>query len=203
MRGAERVGAAVRVPTAMGAPKLAGWQPDARASGRWAATALALLLLALVAVPAAAPAWAQTAGATGGEVTEIARGLKCPVCENQSVADSPSPLAVEMRGYIERRLAAGEPREAIVRDLVERYGEGILLDPPRQAFTLLVWWLPIVSLAVGALIVALSLRRWRHGSRPLEENDTNGDALVMGEPELEHYRARLAEELARRGEGRA
>ena len=164
---------------------------------------MALLLLVLVAVPAAAPAWAQTAGGTGGEVTEIARGLKCPVCENQSVADSPAPLAVEMRGYIERRLAAGEPREAIVRDLVERYGEGILLDPPRQGFTLLVWWLPIISLAVGALIVGLSLRRWRHASRPLEEGDTNADALVMGEPELEHYRARLAEELARRGEGRA
>src|SRR5215212_6911933 len=126
------------------------------------ALVLALGLVAFGAVPGAA-AQQEAEAAVGGEVEAIARTLKCPVCENQSVADSPAPLAREMRAYIERRLAAGDSRQAIVRDLVDRYGEGILLEPPREGFTLLIWWLPPLSLAVGAIVVALALRR---GMRP-------------------------------------
>ena len=109
------------------------------------------------------PVAAQDATPVQRETVEIARTLKCPVCESQSVADSPSQLAQEMRVYIQRRLEAGESREAIVQDLVDRYGEGILLEPPRAGFTLLVWWLPWLSLALGGAVVALALRR-RAGS---------------------------------------
>jgi cytochrome c-type biogenesis protein CcmH len=106
---------------------------------------------------------AQDASPAQRETVEIARTLKCPVCESQSVADSPSQLAQEMRVYIQRRLEAGESREAILQDLVDRYGEGILLEPPRAGFTLLVWWLPWLSLALGGAVVGLALRR-RSGS---------------------------------------
>src|SRR5262249_45761912 len=109
------------------------------------------------------PVAAQDATPTQRETVEIARTLKCPVCESQSVADSPSQLAQEMRAYIQRRLEAGESRDAILQDLVDRYGEGILLGPPRAGFTLLVWWLPWLSLALGGAVVGLALRR-RAGS---------------------------------------
>jgi cytochrome c-type biogenesis protein CcmH len=160
-----------------------------------------LALVALAALPAAMGA--QDSAAVQREATEIARTLKCPVCENQSVAESPSPLAREMRAYIQRRLEAGDSREAIVQDLVERYGEGILLEPPRAGFTLLVWWLPLLSLGLGAGVVALALWRWKQAppqlAAPAEAAPDAGD----GEPEdLARYRAWLAAELERRERGR-
>lgn len=156
-------------------------------------------LLAIAALLQPPASWAQQAEPPPSPATlEIARTLKCVVCQNQSVADSPSPLAQEMRAYIERRLAAGDSREAIVRDLVDRYGEGILLEPPRAGFSGLVWWLPVLSLAVGAAVVALALRRSRTTADPLEAT-----SVPLGSDELAHYRGRLAEELARREGERA
>jgi cytochrome c-type biogenesis protein CcmH len=134
---------------------------SARRWARWASAVGALLAL-LLAVGSVAAQEAEPPPSP--EALEIARTLKCLVCQNQSVADSPSPLAQEMRAYIARRLAAGDSREAIVRDLVERYGEEILLEPPRAGFTALVWWLPVVSLVVGALAVALTLRPWQRSA---------------------------------------
>jgi cytochrome c-type biogenesis protein CcmH len=186
--------------------------------------AAALLLAGLFALAGGLlvpVAWAQEAPPSP-EAVEIARTLKCPVCENQSVADSPAQLAQEMRAYIQRRLGAGDQRATIVADLVDRYGEGILLEPPRSGFTLLVWWLPALSLALGAAVVALTLRRWtrpsaapdpapaaRHaGAR--SESGHNGTAGPAGMPagpedlspeEIERYRARVADELARRERG--
>ena len=192
----------------------------------WSGTAASLL--ALVAALAGllwlpGKGWAQDGAALEREMAEIARTLRCPVCENQSVADSPAQLAQEMRAYIQRRLAAGESRQAIVQDLVDRYGEGILLEPPRQGFTLLVWWLPLLSLALGAAVVALTLRR--RTAPPLappnpgggeeetdpgggeEETDARGRADVslpdLSPEELTHYRAQLAAELERRERGLA
>jgi cytochrome c-type biogenesis protein CcmH len=161
----------------------------------------ALLLAATLTLLApAAVAAAQEPTPAQRETTEIARTLKCPVCENQSVAESPSQLAQEMRAYIQRRLEAGDTRQAILRDLVERYGESILLEPPRAGFTLLVWLLPLVSLAAGALIVARALRR---GARPTAHRSpsvpaTEAEPLPTLSPdETAYYRARLDAELAR------
>jgi cytochrome c-type biogenesis protein CcmH len=159
------------------------------------------------------PAYGQASTPTQREAQEIARTLKCPVCESQSVADSPSQLAQEMRTYIERRLDAGESRDEIVQDLTDRYGEGILLEPPRRGFTLIVWWLPVLSLALGAAVVGLTLRRVVR--RPGGAASLTGPALAAAHPaahsqdtptelapdEQAHYRARLAEELARRERG--
>lgn len=166
----------------------------------------AVVLLTVVALLLPAVAAAQDATATQREAQEIGRTLKCPVCENQSVADSPSQLAQEMRAYIQRRLEAGESRQAIVRDLVDRYGEGILLEPPREGFTLIVWWLPVLSLAVGAAIVLVTLRRARRGASPVASShgEEEGDLVPgLAPDEVAHYRARLADELARRERGPA
>ncbi|HZU05458.1 MAG TPA: cytochrome c-type biogenesis protein [Chloroflexota bacterium] len=158
-----------------------------------------LALVALAVLPTAA--WAQDSAAVQREATEIARTLKCPVCENQSVAESPSPLAREMRAYIQRRLAAGDSREAIVQDLVERYGEGILLEPPRAGFTLLVWWLPLLSLGLGAGVVALALWRWKQAPTHLVAPAEPLDEREVAPEDLARYRAWLAAELERRERG--
>ena len=168
-----------------------GWQ---RWVSAWRSRATALLVVAALAVmlPSGLVAAQQEEPPVSPEALEIARSLKCLVCQNQSVADSPSPLAQEMRAYIDRRLAAGDSREVIVRDLVERYGEEILLEPPRVGFTALVWWLPVLSLAIGALAVALTLR----AGRPPRAAAEPAPLAALTPEELARYRQRLTAELA-------
>jgi cytochrome c-type biogenesis protein CcmH len=91
---------------------------------------------------------------------EVASQLRCVVCQNLSVADSPSEMAGQMRAIVRERLAAGDSPEQVQRYFVERYGEWILLAPPRQGFNLLVWVFPFVAVAVGLVVVAVMLRRW-------------------------------------------
>jgi cytochrome c-type biogenesis protein CcmH len=82
------------------------------------------------------------------------------VCQNLSVADSPSDLAKEMRNLVRELVAQGKSRQEIEAYFVSRYGEFVLLAPPKQGFNLLVWVLPFLALAVGAAGVYLVARRW-------------------------------------------
>ena len=102
------------------------------------------------------------------EVRQIAAELRCPVCQNLSVADSPSRMAEQMQDLIRERLEAGESPEDVKSYFVERYGEWILLAPKREGFNLLVWILPFVGLAGGAAGLYGVLRRWkkRSGAAP-------------------------------------
>jgi cytochrome c-type biogenesis protein CcmH len=102
-------------------------------------------------------------------VNDIASGLRCPVCQNLSVADSPSRLAGEMRSEIETRLEAGETPEEVRAFFVDRYGEWVLLAPERRGLNLLPWVLPIAGLVVGAAIWFAAFRRRpdRRGAPPV------------------------------------
>lgn len=155
--------------------------------------ALVLALLGLL-VLLGGPRTALADRAHEAEMREIARVLACPVCQGLSVADSPSPLATQMRGTILEKLEAGERREQIVRYFVDRYGEGILFDPPKRGFSLLIWWVPIMAALAGAALLGLSLRRWLRRPAPAA-------AEPLAPDELAAYRPLLEAELARR-EGR-
>ena len=123
----------------------------------------ALVLLALVA----APVWAVAAAVDEKTVQEIAAQLRCVVCQSLSVADSPSETANQMRGIIRERLAAGETPVQVRDYFVEKYGQWILLSPPRRGFDLLVWVVPFAALGAGLVLVALVLRRWRRTPSPV------------------------------------
>lgn len=127
------------------------------------------------------------------QVREIGAELRCPVCQNLSVADSPSPLATEMRAVIRGKLGAGEGREAIMRYFVERYGEEVLLNPPRQGFTLLVWLGAALGVTAGAGLLALRVR----GALRKEDVPTPVRAGAVSPREQERYEAALDAELAR------
>lgn len=89
----------------------------------------------------------------------VASKLRCPVCQNESVADSQSELSAQMRTLIREKLAAGETEDQIIRYFVSRYGEWILLEPPRQGVLWFVWLAPAAALLVGAAGVIAYLRR--------------------------------------------
>ena len=125
---------------------------------RAAALVLAFVCASLVALPAVAQQ--PAAPVSEPEAYEIASQLRCVVCQNLSVADSPSEMATQMRALVRERLAAGDSREQVIQYFVDRYGEWILLAPRREGFTLLVWIAPAVAVLAGLGIVALVLRRW-------------------------------------------
>ena len=122
-----------------------------------------VLLLGLVALPTAAQPPATPV--SDPMVYEVSSQLRCVVCQNLSVADSPSEMAAQMRAVVRERLAAGESPEQVKQYFVDRYGEWILLAPRRRGFNLLVWGFPVAAVLVGVVVVMFLLRRWtRHGA---------------------------------------
>jgi cytochrome c-type biogenesis protein CcmH len=121
-----------------------------------------VLALAPVVVLAAA-----LLGRTGGgapasiedRVQAIAAGLRCPVCQNLSVADSPSRLAGEMRREIDAQVRAGRSDEEIRAFFVDRYGEWVLLEPTRRGLNLLPWLVPVVGLLGGLVVWGVLVHR--------------------------------------------
>ena len=119
------------------------------------------LLVAAVAVVGLAAVFASDGpdrpASIDDRVHEIGAGLRCPVCLNLSVADSPSALAGEMRAEIETQLRSGRSPEQVRAFFVDRYGEWILLAPP--GLNLLPWAIPLVGLLVGAALWIGFVRR--------------------------------------------
>jgi cytochrome c-type biogenesis protein CcmH len=139
-----------------------GWLRRCLHRGRLVALAAAILLAAGQGLAASAP----SAQAIDERVREIASDLRCVVCQNLSVADSPSDLAKEMRNLVRELVEQGKSRQEIEAYFVSRYGEFVLLAPPKHGFNLLVWVLPFLALALGAVGVYLVARRW--AARPAE-----------------------------------
>ena len=145
----------------------------------------ALAVLALLAGPLA-PGLAAAASVDEKTVHDIAAQLRCVVCQSLSVADSPSETANQMRGVIRERLAAGDTPEQVVAYFVDKYGQWILLAPTREGFNVLVWAAPFAALAVGLVVVAITLGRWRRRAAAVSAGVAAPD---------EAMRARIAREL--------
>ncbi|HWN90338.1 MAG TPA: cytochrome c-type biogenesis protein, partial [Verrucomicrobiae bacterium] len=119
------------------------------------------VLLAVLAVSTALTGIARAASPVDERVVhDVAAQLRCVVCQNLSVADSPSETANQMRQIIRERLAAGESPEQVRAYFVQKYGQWILLSPPKEGFNLLVWVVPFVGLGAGLVFVVVVLRRW-------------------------------------------
>jgi cytochrome c-type biogenesis protein CcmH len=84
----------------------------------------------------------------------ISQELRCVVCENQTIDDSDAPLAHDLRVILRERLLAGDSDEQAKAYLVKRYGTYVLLKPPFQMNTLLLWLGPFVVLGIGGILVA-------------------------------------------------
>ena len=100
----------------------------------------------------------------------ISSGLRCLVCQNQSIDDSNAPLAKDLRVLVRERLVAGESDPAVVDYIVARYGDFVLLKPPINARTLLLWLAPVLSLA--GLAYGLLRAMGRFGPSPAAKPET-------------------------------
>jgi cytochrome c-type biogenesis protein CcmH len=150
----------------------------------------AVSAIAVASVLAAAVATAPAAGrpVSEDEVHAVAAQLRCVVCQNLSVADSPSETARQMRELVRERLAAGDSREQVLGFFVERYGTWVLLAPPARGFSLLLWVLPFVALVLGLATAAAVARRWARAS---------GEARAPVPEISDAMRARIRAELER------
>ncbi|WP_458040879.1 MULTISPECIES: cytochrome c-type biogenesis protein [Bacteria] len=151
---------------------------------QWGLAGLILVLLAVAA-----------AGLFGGNAVESDRALaleqrlRCPVCKSVSIAESPSETATSMRRIVAEQVAAGRTDEQVIGYFTERYGAWILLDPPVEGQTFLLWLLPAVAAGTG--VVVLATRSRRPVVDPAELIGTDRDRVQAA---LADYRWRAEEE---------
>lgn len=80
---------------------------------------------------------------------EIGQSLRCVVCQNQSIDESDAPLAQDMRKLVRQRLSEGDTNEAVIAYMRDKYGDYVLLKPPVQSNTYILWLLPFGLLLMG------------------------------------------------------
>ncbi|MBZ0159787.1 cytochrome c-type biogenesis protein [Candidatus Methylomirabilis sp.] len=147
----------------------------------------AFVALLIAGVLLAGWASATLAGSIEEQTLRLAAELRCPVCQNLSVADSPSEMAIQMRELIYEKMKQGESPEQIRSYFVSRYGEWILLAPTRQGFNWLAWLLPFVAILAGLGVIVLTIRRSIERS-----HRSNAEQLRPPDP---RYASRLEAEL--------
>jgi len=137
------------------------------------------VILILLAMLAAGITLAVVAMRGGGgnpseaqQVQQIAAELHCPVCKDLSVADSPAPLARQMREQIAQKLRAGESPDQIRAGFVAAYGDSVLMSPPKRGLSAAVYVLPTIVIAAGLVFAVTLVRRWvrRPEAEPVEDD---------------------------------
>ena len=122
---------------------------------------LAIALLATLPAHAVEPDEVLQDPALEARAREISEGLRCLVCQNQSIDDSGAPLAKDLRLLVRERLKAGDSNQQIVDFIVARYGEFVLLKPRFETHTLVLWLATPAVFLAAILIIALAFRRRR------------------------------------------
>src|SRR5580765_5919696 len=113
----------------------------------WSWIALAAVVVGVMAVLL----WPGGSQSDAARAHELASELRCPECEGLSVADSNAPTSKAIRVDIKRRIADGQSDSEILQSYVDKYDESILLSPQSSGLGLIVWVLPVLVLALGAL----------------------------------------------------
>lgn len=102
---------------------------------------------------------------------DISAGLRCLVCQNQSIDDSDAQLAKDLRLLVRERLVAGDNDQQVRDYLVQRYGEFVLLRPTFRAQTILLWLTPAVVLLLGAFGAYMAVRRRPQPAEALNDEE--------------------------------
>lgn len=119
----------------------------------------ALLILAAPGARAVTPGETLADPALEARARDISQLIRCVVCQNQSIDDSSAPLAHDLRVLVRDRLSAGDSDAEALAFIVLRYGNFVLLKPPVQGNTLLLWFGPLAFLMIAGLLFVRFLRR--------------------------------------------
>jgi cytochrome c-type biogenesis protein CcmH len=106
-----------------------------------------------------------------GRARAITRELRCVVCQNQSVDDSDAPLAHDIRVLVREQIKNGDTDDQVRAYLVARYGNFVLLRPPLQGDTIVLWFAPVLFFALGFLLLGRYLQRAPSYAAPLSDTE--------------------------------
>lgn len=120
---------------------------------------------------------------------DLSRELRCLVCQGENVWDSNSPLAGQMRDLVRERLRQGESPQQISTYLESRYGDFVLMKPPKHGLNWLLWLGPFAILLAGAFLLQRAIRRWRRPEAPAASPQ---EGYALGDEQKRKIEAELA-----------
>ena len=155
-------------------------------------TALRSLILGIALLLAAGPLWAVQPDEVLDDpvleerAREISAGLRCPVCQNESIDESHADIARDLRLLVRERLVEGDSDAEVVDYIVARYGEYVLLSPNFDGANRVLWILPLILLVAGVGLSAVYIRGRSTAAAPGEaglsaEEQARLDAILNGE----------------------
>lgn len=112
-----------------------------------------LYVLALVVLGSLVTVLVLANPTQGDRLERLGNSIRCPVCQGESIADSPSSMARDMMALLEQRLDEGLSDQEVIDELLSSYSGAVLLDPPASGSTLFLWLAPILALAAGAGVI--------------------------------------------------
>ena len=143
---------------------------------RWLAAAALMLALPIQAQQATPDPRVEA------RLKALAEELRCLVCQNQTIADSQAPLAIDLKNQIREKIDQGMSNDQIIDYMVQRYGDFVRYRPPVRAATLLLWFGPVVLLLGGFFVLMRRLRAPRaEPAAQLSEAERARAASLLGE----------------------
>jgi cytochrome c-type biogenesis protein CcmH len=141
------------------------------------AALVAAMLLGAVGSPPRIAAQSSADSAVERRTRELSAKLRCPVCQGESILDSPARLSAEMRDVVREQLRAGRSEDEILDFFEAKYGEWILLEPRLRGANYLVYVVPALAVLAGLGVVTVAVRRW---TRPAANVDVEGSSPATG-----------------------
>jgi cytochrome c-type biogenesis protein CcmH len=151
---------------------------------------LRVLAVVTVALVLAGPAAAASCAHPRTSLAYLEGQVMCPTCHT-TLDQSDSAAAQQIERFISRRIARCATVQQIESALVANYGQGILAAPSHKGFDLLAWWLPIVGVLAGALVLAVGVWRWSRRREPEPEEPADSGLDEETERRLDDLLARF------------
>lgn len=123
-------------------------------------------------------------------VQKLGKALRCAVCQGVSIADSPASMARAQLDTVRELVAEGKTDEEIVNYFVTRYGEWVLLEPPKHGFNWLVWLGPIALILGGAFVISRQIKKGP-ATEPAKPAEPSSPTSEAEDPYLQAVRREL------------